>query len=829
MPGIVDFRTVLEDPAGNNITPENPLPVSIDGVSISTDTPIPVSIDGFTLDIDDPLPVAPTNIVGKFRESFENFTPGVNWDLVTAPGDIVQLDGNAVSASYLVISKDPLSAGTESSLTYTGSFAVPLETATGLSMSQRVLGQELALELISTETPLTPTADIAISSVSQSANTIAFITAQPHGLVPGKRIGTYGISDSRLNYPALVVATITGPSSFTCTAGPGGTIPTVTAGPFLNQGYVYFRPALGYAQNGLSQIFENSTATNASLYTRTAAGDSLPSGTASTNHSVTVSTTTGTQAIGSPFTYAFLPASEYRYILQSDRGQWLDAPIDTVNAPTARLLRTQVVPDPSKLYTLRFRVSNDKGLTVPIAKIISASKSGSTTATITTDVPHGLTTSDYVYVQGIRDTANFAYSATQLQVLSVPTTTTFTISFGTSYTGTSYGGFVARVQGANIPSGFPTNALQTVSVISGEIFLTANSNFGWLIGDYVNLYGCRDNATGADLGLDGTYRVTDLSTTNIRLAPIGTTPTPANLGSTNCGGAVIKRTDVRLAFVRIYDYLRERVEVQPNSASAASVPVAVSNSLTIASGFITPINTNTYTLQTSTNLASSATYTGSALNLASSTTSTTIYNAQIVIGVSHTAGLVPGQLYLDVGTETSSTAPTTWYTQFAVPIPSNANWQYFTVPISTRYYRLRFVNGATAQTSFRLSTVTYYNGGGLSGSTGYPANLQYPLSTTALAANGVFTGVTMDFGDTMNIYQTITAVAYADQASASNGFQIQISRDGTNWRVAQQTSLVANTLTSITTHLSYRYARIVYTNGATLQGSFSLDAHVDSQ
>jgi hypothetical protein len=169
-----------------------------------------------------------------------------------------------------------------------------------------------------------------------------------------------------------------------------------------------------------------------------------------------------------------------------------------------------------------------------------------------------------------------------------------------------------------------------------------------------------------------------------------------------------------------------------------------------------------------------------------------------------------------------------WYQALAVAIPSNTNWQQFSVPISTRYYRLRFVNGATAQTNFRLSSYLTYNGGALSNPYSYPVNIQYALSTTALAANATFTGVTLDYGDTMNIYQTITALAFSDQASATNGFKIQISRDGTNWRDAVSASVTANTLSVITVHLSYRYARVVYTNGATLQGSFNLDAHVDA-
>ena len=779
-----------------------------------------------------PLDVAPENVQTEFRESFETYDTTTVWSQTTGSGDIVQLDGNAASCSYLVISKDPLVAGNETIVETRASFTGPFETAVGLSMSQRTWGQETSIEFVSTDAPLPSVADIAISSISQSTTTLTVVTATPHGLSAGTRIGIYGVtSDSRLNYPALVVGAIISTTSFSVTAGPGGAVPSLNVGPYTNQGYVYYRPALGYAQEGLSEIFENTSATNASLYVRSDSGDALPSGTATGNQSVTVGTTASTVVASAAYTYAFNPTTEYKLQLQADRLAFFDYGVDGTGNSSTRLNRTSVVPSLAKTYKLRFRCTNDKGLTVPTAKIVSQSKAGSNVATVTTASAHGLTTGDYVTLFGTRDVTNFQQAGGAVQVASTPTSTTFTVAYSTSVTATSYGGFVARTQGGNIPSGFGTTSLvsaQTAQVTATELILVGSGNWGASIGDYVNVYGVRDNTTGADLNVDGVYKVVNLATTTVTLSPLGSTTLPATFGPTNCGGTIIKRTDTRISYVRIMQYLRERVEVLNKSDSYSSVPVITTGTVTVT-GSTNPISSNVYTLQTGTNLGANATFTQAATNLASSTTSTTTYNTQLVIGVNHTAGLTPGQLYLDLGTENSSTTPTVWYQALAVPIPSNANWQQFSVPISTRYYRLRFVNGATAQTNFRLATFQTYNGGALSNPYSFPINLQYPLSTTALAANGVFTSVTLDFGDTMNVYQTITAVAFADQASASNGFQIQISRDGTNWRTSQQASVTANTLTTITAHLSYRYARVVYTNGATLQGSFNLDAHVDGQ
>ena len=790
---------------------------------------------GSAISVDNPLPVSPINVQTEFREDFGTYNSTTVWSQTTGSGDIVQLDGNAAGASYLVISKNPLVAGTETTVTTRATFTGPFETAVGLSMSQRTLGQETAIDFISTQTPTAPVADIAISSITQATTTLTVVTATAHGLTVGARIGIYGVaSDSRFNYPSVVVATIVSATSFTVTAGPTGTITSVTAGPYTNQGYVYVRPVMGYAQNGMAEVLENASATNASFYIRENSGLIYPSGTFSGNQSVTIGTTVSVATATSAYTYAFVPTTEYRFILQQDKAQFYDASVDTTNQPTARLNRTTVLPTSTIPYVLCFRATNVKALPIPNGKITSAAKSGTTTTTITTETAHGLTTGDWVTVYGIGDTTNFPNVTTAVQVLSTPTTTTFTMIIAGAVTATSAGGLVSRQQGSLGIQGMQSTVAAQASSTTTQLTLVGSASWSLVIGDYVNVYGLRNRSTGADLGFDGAYKVVDQVTSTLVLEPLTGTTLPAPLTLTNTGGAVIKRTDTRINYARINQYLRERVEVLNKSDSNSGLPVVINSGTvstvsSITAGSITPISSNTYSLVTSTSLGSSATFTQTAVNPSSSSTSSVQYFTQLVIGVSHTAGLVPGQLYLDVGTETSSTSPTTWYQQLAVPIPSNANWQLFSVPLMTRYYRLRFVNGATAQTNFRLATFQTYNGGALSNPYSFPINLQYPLSTTALAANGVFTSVTLDFGDTMNVYQTITAVAFADQASASNGFQIQISRDGTNWRTSQQTSVTASTLTTITAALVYRYARVVYTNGATLQGSFALDAQVDGQ
>lgn len=551
-----------------------------------------------------PAHVIPQNLVTKFREAFESYTPDTNWTETKAPGDLVYVDGNAAAASYLVVSKDPLIAGTDTRIESTLTMRLPVEMAYGVCMSQRTLGQEFAIELVDTQEPLPAVPDLAIASISQALSVLTVDTVVPHGLSVGKSVGIWGCSNPVANYPALVVASVPSPTQFTCTAGPGGTILSQTiANPAGAKGSVYFRERLGRAQNGVSQIFERATTTTASLYIRSEAGDALPSGVIEGAHGTTVGTTAPMQLVNSAYQYAFAPTTEYRIVAQADRVQWSSSAVDAVTQATNHLTRTQVCPDPGAEYRMRIRAVNNKSLTVPVAQIVSATKTGTTTGTLVTDVPHGLAMGDPVIVYGIRDQATTAFPnlLVATAVASVIDATTFTVVMGTAGTAASNGGFVAKVQGGNLGSALGYNAvtiqaatLSTLSDGTRQLVLTGSTTWaGLVIGDGVNLVGMRSTVDGSSVGLDGAWKVASFATTALTLVPMpGTTP-PADMVVPSCGGAVIKRTEMRLSFVRIFDFERQRVELlsRPAGDVAAAVPVAVNGGALSTVSTVTGVTT----------------------------------------------------------------------------------------------------------------------------------------------------------------------------------------------------------------------------------------------
>lgn len=534
-----------------------------------------------------------------FRETFESFdtdAPGARWSKNIDPtsSDLVFADGNTGSASYLVISKCPLVAGTQTDVMTLGTFSVPLDVTVGLSMSQNTLGQEISLELIDPDGTLADIADIEIAAISQAASVLTVDTVTPHGLVPGKAVGIAGCSVQQLNHPAVVVATIPSPTQFTVTAGPMGTIVSQSvSNPVGAKGKVFFRERFGRAKNGVAQIFENASATNASLYVRSDAGDSLPSGTIAGNHSITVGTRASAQLVNTKDAFAFTASTEYRISAAADRVQWSDAPVDTTAQASNRLVRSQVTLPQLPRYRLRFRSNNSKALTVPSAQIVSATKTGTTTATVVTDRAHGLLPGDFITAYGARDQANFANLTAATAVASIVDDFTFTIVWGAAVTAQTFGGYISRPNAGNLPSALGANVVVAQSAVlttrvdgTRELTLTGNTNWGGLlIGDLVELLGVRDAVAGAPIGVDGTWKVANFATTTLTLVlPYsGQREVIPDFALVNCGGGIIKRTDVRISFVRIVD-VDKRVEGTPRPANDAggAAPVTVQNTVTVA-------------------------------------------------------------------------------------------------------------------------------------------------------------------------------------------------------------------------------------------------------
>jgi hypothetical protein len=93
-------------------------------------------------------------------------------------------------------------------------------------------------------------------------------------------------------------------------------------------------------------------------------------------------------------------------------------------------------------------------------------------------------------------------------------------------------------------------------------------------------------------------------------------------------------------------------------------------------------------------------------------------------------------------------------------------------------------------------------------------------TTVVLAGNEVYT---ME-ATKVEMYNKIRGRVVSDQAGS---LAFQYSDDGTTWDTLTTTAVSANTPLKFDEPCYCNYFRVVYTNGATLQGSFRLSVYAD--
>lgn len=402
----------------------------------------------------------------------------------------------------------------------------------------------------------------------------------------------------------------------------------------------------------------------------------------------------------------------------------LDKGCDNINAFfTPRLSRTSVKPAIQSELRPRFRAYAPKSMTRPIAKIVSISKSGTTTATVNTATAHGLQTNQWVTIKGVRDQTNFANFATPVQV-TVITPTQFTLVMGSAVTATSYGGAVILTNGGIDQQGMLAQVVQNAQVILGtngapdRLILTGSANWStgvgiMNVGDYVEVYGVRDNTTGADLGVDGAWEVGMISTNLLTLIPItdvfGTRRSPTvstvNLAA---GGIVLHRTTLRAHDLTVEDWKETKtmIDGQGTTRPDKAIPVIPVGGTQTVSGTVTGNQGTAAAISATTGLGGwyiHPAITGivdiASAAITSTATSASIANNlgngfQINFAVTATSGTTPT---LDVRVEESYDGGTNWVTLYEFQrVTANGSYNSPILRASGRHIRyVRTISGTT--------------------------------------------------------------------------------------------------------------------------------------
>lgn len=559
-----------------------------------------------------------------------------NWDAKLSNGDFVveRIGGNG--QKFIELSIDPLTDDHESILEYKLPMRAPFAMSVPFSISQRSRNSYFTLEAVDLDTPYnnvrTP---IAIASISQTTTTLTVVLSAPCDLQRDERFHIYEVSDNRLNYSNVTIATLsTDRKTITATVADDATIPSVTITAITNSGYIIEAISSISAANGMAWRFSGTSATAAACIMRSSGTKPRKSGTLGAADTVTTANSAPVISSGGNGSYEIRPNSVYDLVLERGMASFEDYAADNAGtSATVRNIMESNSPDVNVLYTPRLRSVSPKSMSRPIAKIVSAVKSGSTTATITTAGPHGLANGNQIDIHGCRDQTNFGAS-TALTVASIVSATVFTVAFGASATATSYGGMVTLRNSQADATGRSPQGIQSVSIDSDGI-ISAVGNATWtsiIVGEYVQLIGVRNATNGADMGLDGAYELIDLSTTTIKLKAVkdtdglivkdgngvNVTPTLAPLVSTNCGGAVMMRITARMhdMMIQQFNYQMTKIDGQGTNRVDKAVPIYMTGGITYTTetGTLYP-SVSTLTTAATTNATSVKTTAGNVFEL----------------------------------------------------------------------------------------------------------------------------------------------------------------------------------------------------------------------
>jgi hypothetical protein len=518
------------------------------------------------------------NSINRISDNFASGNPNpLVWDEVWAnqADSFVERGGNANGSSYLKISLSPFQLDSEYRLISKDTFDIPSSLGVAYSASQRVLGQEFSFGFVGCDDNgnieyTAPKPDVALPATLTVSSNVATITfAAPHSFVGNDRVVLYGNAVSALNVGPVLVTVV---SQLIIT------VPMVTANATYNcSGFIKFADPLAEASNSVLLHTGDTNSVSSMTFASRRGGQSARATSISTASSAAL--VTGT----SNFTDAFMAANIIELQPSPDDVVAVSRSSDSVTSPQTPVRFTQGYPDESKKYKVFIRAKNHARLPRPIARIVSATKSGTSTATFVTDVAHNLNLNSRITIYGIRDATNFPNVVTTIAPVSIVNATTFTAVIGSTTTGTSAGGFVGLCDANTAIAGGNFPQVQSITRTNNALQITCVTTVTGLVsGETIHLYGC--NAVSMGL-YDGAYKVTRINGSIIVVDSIGPDIVP-----TNCGGGILKRTDFRIHMVRLNDFLRHTVEISSNGSGDSSKGIPVTGTVavsTIASGNVT--------------------------------------------------------------------------------------------------------------------------------------------------------------------------------------------------------------------------------------------------
>lgn len=476
----------------------------------------------------------------KWRDDFKTIDLD-KWDVSAIhAADAFNIAGNVQGSSFGALVKSALDVNTVSTLAGKRTFGAPYRFGWGASLSQRIHGELALVRIAAVDDAGVPVLrdgedqsvvglPAAIEKIVVASNVATIYFTADHALRYDHVFVISGANDTRLN----VLTRVTRTENRRC----------VTAALTLANG-TYLPGAACVAQRidfsrGASDVmglamFDVTTA-NAVFFNRGAGSPELLSNPTSFGTSYSDALYPSAQ----PYAINAQPRFNTEMVGAMDVVKWGATAVDSAAAAIYNK-RTQNVPDPAKSYAVFFDLVSLPNKAVPI-EILSAVKTGTTTATVTTRGPHGLSSGAYTRAYGAVDQTVWPNVTTET-VLTVTGPDTLTMVWGTAAASTIYGGFLMPVNGSGAATGVVAVAVRGTTWYNGRLYVASSSAPAVNVGDTVRLVGCREVGGAERAGLSGRFRVLAV-TPNVLDTAISAGATTANAATAiqvaNTGAMVV--------------------------------------------------------------------------------------------------------------------------------------------------------------------------------------------------------------------------------------------------------------------------------------------------
>lgn len=455
----------------------------------------------------------------KWRDSFE-FLDATKWDYVTgkAPNDAIVLAGTTQASGFMEVCLSAMAKATVTEIRGLQTFSAPYRLGYGASVSQRQFGEITILSvsevdangnrvIAAGETEGFFGPDLPITKISVTSNVALVIFSVPHNLKFDDLIVLSGMADNRMNVQARVTQIR---SKYAVT------IPlTFTSANYIVNGKANRIILSKGSRNCMGVALMDNQDANGIYFSRAQGSPEFISAASSFGSGYSA----GLQPSAQPWSVNWQPRYSTEFVGTMDVARWMTDAIDSGTSMAARYKRSQAVPDSSKDYAMFLDVVALPNRSVPI-EILSAVKTGTTTATITTVAPHGLATGAYVYLYGVRDQTAWA-NVTTATAVTVTGPSTLTAVWGTAVTATVYGGMLVPANGGYAVAGAISTAVQGACWHDGILYCGLTSVAGLFTGDVIDLVGVRDTTGAARTDMNGRFRLV-AHNPNVQASGIGT-------------------------------------------------------------------------------------------------------------------------------------------------------------------------------------------------------------------------------------------------------------------------------------------------------------------